>query len=75
MIKTEQVLEDLIGRYNDKKFPFYSLIGLKNQYGEDVVGNLNELREQGYIRRVEGANEPLVYLLTQKLRDDNKLKP
>jgi hypothetical protein len=59
----QQILTYLIDHYNKTKWPFFIQVELRNTFGNDVATHLNELREEGYIRRAEGPNCPLVELI------------
>lgn len=60
------VLKFMQDTYTKTQFPFFTVMGLKLAFGATTVNDLNELRKQGYIRRRNGANGPLVELLVEK---------
>ena len=59
----KELLDVLQAKYKHSKLPFSRLIELKKEYGNDVVKELNELRELGFIRKRDAVNGALVELL------------
>lgn len=65
-----ELLDSMFGTYKRTKFPFFSLMKLKREFGNDVVKELNILASNGYVRKREGANEALVELNIKKIADE-----
>lgn len=48
---------------------FFSLVKLKNEFGNDIVKELNVLKEQGLLRKRDGAQGVLVEII---IKDDEQ---
>jgi len=61
-----EILSYLQQRYKKTGFRFFSIIHLRNKFGQSVANDLNTLYKQGYIKKQEGANAPLIELIENK---------
>lgn len=59
---TSEVLAYLQQRYKQTGWRFFSLMHLKNKFGQSVGNDLNNLYKQGYIVKKEGVNTPIIEL-------------
>lgn len=57
------ILSHLQSEYSKNPFPFFTTVEITNRFKEDTQAQLNELRENGFIRRREGINGILIELL------------
>ena len=57
------VLNYIQSKYTKSKFTFIPVIEITNKFGESARDELNQLKNQGLIRRREGANGPLIEYL------------
>ena len=59
----QQILSYLIDHYNKTKWPYVNIMEIKNQFINDISDELNDLYQEGYIIKEEGANTPLIKLI------------
>lgn len=59
----QQILSYLIDHYNKTKWPYVNLMEIKNQFGNNISNELNDLYQEGFITKEEGANTPLIKLI------------
>ena len=58
-----KVLQYLNQQYKSTKWPYFNSMKIVSMFGEEGRKELNELKENGIIKRRAGANAPLVQLL------------
>ncbi len=61
-----QILPYLQSEYKKNPFPFFTKIELINMFGASAKEELNELKQNGSIRKRKGINGDLVELLIFK---------
>jgi len=57
------VLSYMKKEYSRTKWPYFNSMKIVSMFGEEGRKELNELKENGIIKRRAGANAPLVQLL------------
>ena len=59
----DKILDYLTERYESTGWKYINILDVRKKFGNDIAADLNELRDEGKIRRREGPNNPLIEIL------------